>query len=85
MANDPDLFIIDEINVSSSTFSVRRNNVKSIFDPDNKNVNKKSFGGETMLFLGDAVHLRPVCGAAIYDEGFGEVVVNSTRNFAHAL
>ena len=42
-----------------------------VFDPERQQKdgdgNVRPFGGKTMVFMGDAAQLRPVCGAAIYD------------------
>ena len=39
----------------------------------------KPFGGKTMLFMGVAAQLRPVCGEAIYDQSVDKPVSKSGR------
>jgi len=72
-----DVFVIDEVNaMSAAELGFLDETMHSIFDPDgnvrDENGFVKPFGGKTMVFLGDAAQLRPVCGAAIFDKGFGK-------------
>jgi ATP-dependent DNA helicase PIF1 len=67
------LFIIDEINASSAgTLAMIDAVMEELFaERDRKGkikASQKRFGGKQMVFLGDAAQLRPINGAAIYDE-----------------
>jgi len=71
-----DIFIIDEVNaMSAAELGLLDETMGKIFNPHGKlkdqNGAVKPFGGKTMVFLGDAAQLRPVCGAAIYDSRVG--------------
>ena len=65
-------FVIDEVNaMSASALALLHEQMNAIFNPKqsrNKDGDLLSFGGKQMIFLGDIAQLRPVMGAAIYDD-----------------
>jgi hypothetical protein len=65
------LFIIDELNaMSASSLALLDDTMTQIFNPNLKRYKQQllPFGGKKMIFLGDPAQLRPVSGAAIYDD-----------------
>jgi hypothetical protein len=69
---DVDVFIIDEVNaMSAASLALLHETMTAIFNPKHKLNSDKDllpFGGKKMIFLGDPAQLRPVAGAAIYDD-----------------
>ena len=67
-----DVFVIDEINaLSAECLAMMHDTMSLVFNPQNKKTAEGDplpFGGKRMVFLGDIAQLRPVLGAAIYDE-----------------
>ena len=79
-----EVFIIDEVNaMSAADLGLLDETMSKIFDPEKNRKdadgNVMPFGGKTMVFLGDAAQLRPVCGAAIYDKAVGGTEMKSGR------
>lgn len=69
-----DVFVIDEVNaMSAASFAMLDETMTAVFNPEhklNKNRQLPPFGNVKVVFLGDASQLRPVGGAAIYDDGY---------------
>jgi len=57
--------------MSAAEFGLLDERMCKIFDPDRQRKdcdgNIRTFGGKTMMFMGDAAQLRPACCAAIDD------------------
>lgn len=80
-----DVFVIDEaMAMSASSLALLDETMTQVFQPNLKAGNKgvRPFGSKKIIFLGDAAQLRPVTGAAIYDEKSLTASINgpSTRS-----
>jgi len=71
-----DVFVIDdEVNaMSAASLALLDQTMTAIFNPKHNKTGSEMlpFGGKKMIFLGDTVQLRPIGGAAIYDDGISE-------------
>jgi len=70
--DNTEVFVIDEVNaMSAAELGLLDETMCKVFDPERQQKdldgNVRPFGGKTMVFMGDAAQIRPVCGAAIYD------------------
>jgi hypothetical protein len=78
-----DVFVIDEVNaMSAASLALLQDTMTAVFNPKhrvNKHKDLLPFGGKKMIFLGDPAQLRPVAGAAIYDDGDTSRVGQSWR------
>jgi hypothetical protein len=66
-----DVFIVDEVNAMfASSLALLDETMTQIFNPNLRKYSHKllPFGGKKLIFLGDPAQLRPVSGAAIYDD-----------------
>ena len=67
-----DTFVIDEINaMSASALALLHDQMNALFNPKQKRNREGDllpFGGKQMMFVRNAAQLRPMLGAAIYDD-----------------
>jgi len=80
-----DVFIIDEVNaMSAASLALLDETMTVIFNPDHKldtNRQLPPFGNVKIILFGDAAQLRPVAGAAIYDDGVGGATRQSSSTY----
>jgi len=79
--------VIDEVNaMSASELRLLDETMCKVFDCNRKKKDENGklmpFGGKTMVFLGDAAQLRPVCGTAIYDNPVEGTDTSNERQYA---
>jgi len=70
-----EVFVIDEVNaMPAATLALLDQTMTAIFNPKHTKTGSEMlpFGGKKMIFLGDPAQLRPIAGAAIYNDGICE-------------